>query len=224
VIAYNKAENQILHQKNSDWEPMELAAQFAGVRYNLETGNDPGVSYDGYGLGLSDLWYAPPAYATADRPSPINVNTAISVGLTPVASSGSKSYVVMSCTAAGADPRIRDTAKVTVCFRFADDLAARWASQWPRCKIAEDLPDGAKPYLANICTPARAKALTIVPLIRDYQDRSLLVNVDGTTGTITSTATGIDPTVLTRMNARIPLSVTPILHQFAALVTEVSSG
>jgi hypothetical protein len=44
------------------------------------------------------------------------------------------------------------------------------------------------------------------------------------TGTIASLAVGIDPTVITRMNARIPLTVSPLLHQFGALVTEVSSG
>lgn len=221
VTAYNKAENQILHQKNSEWEPMELAAHMAGVRYLLETGNDPGVSYDGYGLGADDLWAAPPAYATADRPSAVNINTALSVGLTPIASKGTKSYVVMSCTAAGADPRIRDTSKVTVAFRFADDLAARYASQWNRAKIADNQLDGAKPYPANVATPDRVKASTIVPLLRDYEDRGLLTDV---ANTILNTAVGIDPTVVTKMNARIPIKVASLFHQFGALVNEVSSG
>ena len=227
VTAYNKPRNSVLWQKNSEWEPMEVAAHMAGVRYNLETGADPGVNYDGYGNGVNDIWFVPCQYSQADQPTRVEQNTAISVGLTPIAAStAGKSYVVMSCTAAGADPRIRDTAKVTVVDRFADDLAVRYSSQWQRAKLADDpTNDGAKPLLANICTPQRLKANTIVPLLLSYRDAGLLNNVDtATTGTIAKTATGIDPTVTTRINARIPLEVTPLCHQFAALVSEVSSG
>lgn len=225
VTAYNKARNQVLLQVASEWEPMEVAAQFAGVRYNLETGNDPGASYDNYGTGVNDLWFVPAAYASSSDLTAVQQNTAISVGLTPVAAGlARKSYVVMSVTGAGADPRVRDTAKVTVADRFAADLAARYASQWPRAKVADDQADGAKPYPAIVATPARVKANTIVPLLRDYQDRSLVIEVDGTTGSVASTAVGVDPVVTTRINARVPIKVTPLLHQFAALVSEVSSG
>lgn len=225
VTAYNKARNQVILHRASEWEPLEVAAHLAGVRYNLETGNDPGVSYDGYGKGVNDIWFVPAAYSQSNDLTSVEQQTAISVGLTPIAAGDArKSYVVMSCTAAGADPRIRDTSKVTVTDRFAADLGARYGSQWPRAKVADNQIDGVKPYPANVCTPARLKSITISPLLVDYRDRSLIVEVDGTTGSLASTATGIDPVVTTRINARIPIKVTPLLHQFAALVSEVSSG
>lgn len=222
VTAYNKARNQVMWQEAGEWLPMEVAAHFAGVRYNLETGADPGVSYDGYGRGVNDVWFVPAAYAQGDWPSLVEQNTALSVGLTPVASmTAGKSYVVMSCTAAGADPRIRDTCKVTVIDRFADDLGAVYDSQWARAKIADNQLDGERPYPANVATPDRVKYTTIHPLIVRYADASLVSDL---TNTLAAVATGIDPTVVTRMNARIPLKVTSLAHQLCALVSEVSSG
>lgn len=223
VTAYNKPRNQVLWQENSEWLPMEIAAHFAGVRYNTETSfAGAGNSYDGYGKGVNDVWFVPAAYSQADWPTLVEQNTALSVGLTPVASAvGGKSYVVMSCTAAGADPRIRDTAKVTVIDRFADDLGAVYDSTWARAKIADNQIDGERPYPANVATPDRVKYNTIHPLIIRYAEASLVSELDAT---LAAVATGIDPVVTTRMNARIPLKVTSLCHQFAALVSEVSSG
>jgi phage tail sheath gpL-like len=224
VVAYNNPRMQFVWQENSEFEPYELAAEFAAIRYNYETGADPGVSYDGYGSGIQDAWDVPAQYSTADRPTAVEINTALGVGATPIATDAAgNTYLVMSCTAAGADPRIRDTAKVTVSDAFAADLEAR-ASWWARSKLADDEADGAKPYPTNVLTPTRLKDLTIVPLLRDYRDASLLVNVDGTAGSIAATATGIDPTVTTRINARIPIEVTPLNHQMQFLINEVSSG
>lgn len=225
VTTYNKSRIQHVWQENPEFEPYELAAEVAAIRYLRETGADPGVSYDGYGPGSDDVWDIPAQYSTADRPPPTDVNTAISVGLTPIATNhAGNTYLVMSCTGAAADPRIRDTAKVTVADQFADDLAARHSSQWAQSKLADDEPEGAKPYPRNILTPTRLKDLTIFPLLRSYRDRSLLVNVDGTGGSLDSTATGIDPVVVTRINARIPINVTPLNHQAQFLINEVSSG
>lgn len=225
VTAYNKPPVSVLHQKNSEWEPLEIAAHVAGIRYNEETGADPGVSYDGYGLGVNDIWAVPAQYSTSDRPSAIDINTALSVGLSPIAvNAAGKSYLVMSCTAAGADPRVRDTAKVTVAYRFASDLAARYASQWARSKLADNEPDGAKAYPSNVLTPERLATLTVYPMLRQYRDASLLVNVDGDAGSIASASVGIDPSVSTRINCKIPLNVTPLNHQAQFLINEVSSG
>lgn len=225
ATAYNNERFSHVWQENSELEPYEIAAEVAAIRYLYETGADPGVSYDGYGVGIGDAWDVPTQYAQGDRPTAVEVNTALSVGLTPIATDMSgNTYLVMSCTAAGADPRIRDTAKVTVADAFADDLGARYASQWARSKLADDEPEGAKPYPAIVCTPTRLKDLTIAPLLRDYRDRSLLTNVDGDSGSLESTATGIDPTIKTRINARIPIEVTPLNHQAQFLINEVSSG
>ena len=223
VMAYNKPRNQVLWQEASEWMPYEIAAQFAGVRYNTETSfAGAGNSYDGYGKGVNDIWNVPAAYSQSDWPSLVEQNAALSVGLSPIASVlPGKSYVVMSCTAAGADPRIRDTCKVTVIDRFADDLGAVYDSQWQRAKIADNQIDGARPYPANVATPDRVKATTIQPLVIRYYEASLVSDLDATLAAI---ATGIDPVVVTRMNARIPLKVCALAHQFGALVSEVSSG
>lgn len=223
ATAYNKPRNQVVWQENSEWLPMEVAAHFAGVRYNTETSfAGCGNSYDNYGRGVNDIWNVPCQYSQADWPTLVEQNTALGVGLTPVAAGAAgKSYVVMSCTAAGADTRIRDTCKVTVIDQFAADLAAAYESQWQRAKIADNQVDGARPYPANVATPDRVKNTTIVPVVLRYYDASLVSNFDDTVEAI---ATGIDPTVVTRMNARIPLKVTALCHQFAALVSEVSSG
>lgn len=229
VTAYNKAENQVIWQENPDWEPMEVAASLAAVRY-LKESSAPWQNYDFYGLKGDDNWPVPVQYSEGDHPTKTEQNTAIGVGLTPLAvdDSKTKTYVVMSVTAAGADPRIRDTAKVAVCFQFAEDLAARYASQWSRAGVADNEPDGAiKLYGPGVCTPSRLKNLTIIPLLYQYADKlpvPYLVNVEGTAGTIAGTATGIDPVVVTRINAQIPLQVTPLLHQAQFLINEVSSG
>lgn len=225
VTTYNKSRIQHIWQENPEFEPYELAAEVAAIRYLRETGGDPGVSYDGYGPGPDDAWDIPTQYASGDRPTAVEVNTALSVGLTPIATNANgDTYLVMSCTGAGADPRIRDTCKVTVADRFAEDLAAKYGSQWKQSKLADDEPEGAKPYPAIVLTPTRLKDLTIIPLLQSYRDRSLLVDVDGAAGSIAATATGIDPVVTTRINARVPIKVTPLNHQAQFLINEVSSG
>lgn len=224
VTAYNKARLQIAHQKNSELQPFEIAAHLAALRYNTES-SDPGANYDGYGLQANDVWLVPAPYATSDWPSAIDVNTALSVGLTPIAvNPAGKSYLVMSCTAAGADPRIRDTCKVTVADSFGQDLVAKQGSQWARAKLADDEPAGARPYPTKVLTPTRLKELTIVPLLRSYAELGRLTEVDGDAGSIACVATGIDPTVVTRINAQIPIKVMPLCHQAQFLVNEVSSG
>ena len=221
----NKPRLSIVWQKNGEFESIEAAAIVAGVRYNKETGADPGVSYDSYGLKVNDVWTLPGQYSVSDYPTAADINTAVSVGLTPIGVTSSKAtYIVMSCTSAGADPRIRDASKVTVCDRFAADLASRYGSQWAGAKVADDVANGATVPPANVCTPDRLKSLTITPLLAQYESLGLLTHVSDSGGSIASTACGLDPVVTTRINARIPLYVTPLLHQFAGLISESSSG
>ncbi|MFA4900928.1 MAG: hypothetical protein WC563_15525 [Brevundimonas sp.] len=228
VTTYNKFHNQVLWQKNSEMEPCMIAAQWMGVRYLTETGGSPHASYDNYGSIPADNWTVPCQYLQSDFPSAVDINTALSVGLTPIAAQKGgtgKTYVVMSCTAQGADPRIRDTCKVTVVYRFADDLAAKDASIYPRAHVADDPVVGAKVPPVDVCTPQREQANVINPLLYQYRDNGWLTDVDTpVTGSIASTAVGIDPVVVTRINARIPLKVAAIRHQAAFLVSEVSSG
>jgi len=80
---------------------------------------------------------------------------------------------------------------------------------------------------ANVCTPDRLKTLTIAPLYKQYANDGWLDSaktLDSTSGDMVACTTGIDPNNATRINARVPLHVTPLLHQFAALVSENSAG
>lgn len=223
----NKPEVQTLWQKNSEWEPYEIAAHFAGVRFNSETGADPGVSYDGYGQLANDKWLVPKPYLDSDRPSSSDIQTALSGGLTPIAvNAQGKTYVVMSCTSS-TDVRVRDTCKVTVAYQFVDDLAARHAAMWSRAKVQDDPVNDNNQPAANVATPKRVKDYTIAPLYMDYAKRSLLDSdktLDSVNGDIVACAVGIDTIVKTRINAQIPIHVTSLFHQFAALVSENSEG
>ena len=228
VTAYNKSRGQVAWQKNSEWQPAEIAAHWCAVRYMYEVSN-AWQNFDGYGSLSDDVWNVPPAYSSSDHASSADINTALGVGLTPIAvdNSKTKTYVVMSCTSAGADPRIRDTSKVTVCDSFADDLATRTASVYSRAGIADDVADGERDYPTNVCTPNRMKKVIITPLLRSYTEKTptpWLISVEGSGGSIEGTATGIDPVVTTRMNAQVPLYVTPLAHQFQFLINESSSG
>lgn len=221
----NKARCQCVWQERSQWEPMELAAHFAGVRYSKEAG-DPGYNFDDYGKGVNDTWNVPKQYTASYWPTRSEISTAISGGLTPIAVSGERTYLVRSVTAS-TDVRVRDTSKVTVADQFAADLAARYASQWSGAKVQDDPSNDNVQVANNVCTPDRLKGFTIIPLYKQYANDGWLDSdktLDSTTGDIVACATGIDPNNATRINARIPLHVTPLLHQFAAVVSENSAG
>lgn len=222
----NHARVQCLWQENPEWQPFEIAAQFAGVRYNYEVSN-PVKNYDGYGKRGTDLWNVPKQYANADWPTRSEVSAAISGGLTPIAVvGGTKTYVVRSCTCS-TDVRVRDTSKVTTADRFAQDLGARHESQWTDATVQDDPANDNTQVAPGACTPNRLRDLTIKPLYIRYADAGWLDSnktLDATTGDIVAVQTGIDPVNGNRINARIPLHVTPLLHQFAAFVSENSSS
>lgn len=221
----NSPRFQTVWQQTSEWEPIEVAAQFAAVRFNSEIGN-PVYNYDFYGLGVNDIWNVPVQYSAADFPTRAELQTAIASGLTPIAEQGGKSYVVRACTAS-TDVRVRDTSKVTTADKFTADLGARYVSQWAKANVQDDPANSNVQVAPNVCTPSRLKTLTIVPLYVNYANAGWLDSdrtFDATNGDIAACATGIDPNNGTRINARIPLHVTKLLHQFAAYISENSSA
>lgn len=216
---------QCLWQENSEWEPMEVAAQFAGVRYSKEVSN-PVYNFDSHGKRVNDIWNVPKQYAASDEPTRTEISAAISAGLTPVAANGSRSYIVRGCTCS-TDVRVRDTSKVTTADKFAADLGARYESQWSSANLQDDPSDSNVQVAPNVITPSKLKALTIVPLYIRYSQNGWLDSsktLAAVTGDVAVCATGIDPINPTRVNARIPLHVTPQCHQFAALISENSAG
>jgi phage tail sheath gpL-like len=214
-------------QEKPEWEPMEVAAYVAGLRYSKEVSN-PVYNYDSYGLGANDLFDVPKQYGSSDWPTRAEISAAISGGLSPVAvSNGVKAYVVRMCTCS-TDVRVRDTSKVTTADKFATDLTARYTSQWAGANVQDDPSNDNVQVAHTVCTPNRLKGLTIQPLYKLYAEEYGFLDsdktMDSSTGDIAACTTGIDPVNTNRINARIPLHVMPLLHQFAAIVSENSAG
>jgi hypothetical protein len=222
----NQPRFSVVWQESSEWEPCEIAAYVAGLRYSKEVAN-PVVNYDGYGKGVNDVFSVPPQYSSADWPTRAEISAAISGGLTPIAvMGGTRTYVVRMCTAS-TDVRVRDTAKVTCADRFAADLGARYQSQWTAANVQDDPSNDNVQVAPNVCTPKRLKDLTIKPLYVQYAKNGWLDSaktLDATTGDLVACTTGIDTNNATRINARVPIHVTPLLHQFAAIVSENSAA
>jgi phage tail sheath gpL-like len=214
-------------QENPEWEPMEVAAHVAGLRYAKEVSN-PVYNYDSYGLGANDMLNVPKQYSSSDWPTRSEISAAISGGLTPVAvSNGVKTYIARMCTCS-TDVRVRDSSKVTTADKFATDLTAKYASQWAGANVQDDPSNDNVQVAPTVCTPKRLKDLTIKPLYKLYAEEYGFLDSDktmgSTTGDIVACTTGIDPVNTARINARIPLHVMPLLHQFAAVVSENSAG
>lgn len=214
-----------VYQENSEWEPMEIAAYIAGVRFAREGGSVPWANYDSFGLHTGESCAIPKQYANGDYPTRTEQAVLLAGGVTPIAvDTLGRTYVVQMVTCS-TDVRVRDVAKVSVADQFADDLAARFATSG--YTALQDDPAGDIQLPANVCTPARLKSQTIIPLYVRYARDGWLDSaktLDGATADIEACTTGIDPIVTTRINARIPLHVMPLCHQFAALVTENSAG
>jgi len=222
----NSPRFQVVWQEKSEWEPMEVAAAVAAVRYNKEVAN-PVYNYDNYGKRANDIWGVPKQYLNSDYPTRTELSTAISGGLTPVAvAGGTKTYIVRSCTAS-TDVRVRDTAKVTEADKFAADLAARYESMWSSANLQDDPADANVMVAPTTLTPKRLKSLTILPLYKSHSDAGWLDSdktMDKVNGDVVACATGIDPNNGTRINARCPIHATKQAHQFAALISENSSA
>jgi phage tail sheath gpL-like len=225
----NNPRFQCWHMKAPEWEPCEIAAHMAAVRYNKEKCGNPWYNYNGYGKGVNDVWNIPAPYAHANWTSSANITTLIAGGVSPIAETAAgNTYAVKSCTCS-TDIRVRDTNKVSVADSFADDLAVRYASQWAGASLQDDpLNDNDQPPPTSL-TPSRLKGLTIAPLYLLYSDSDhgwleSEKTRNKVTGDIVACQTGIDPVNVTRINAKCPLHVVPCADVFACLITENSAA
>lgn len=221
---------QVWHMRDPEWEPCEIAAHMAAVRYNKEKGTSPWYNYDGYGKDTAnDIMNIPAPYAHGDWSTAANFTTLIAGGVSPLGVTASgRVYVVQSCTCS-TDVRVRDTNKVSVPDKFADDLAVRYASQWSAASLQDDPTNDNDQPPANSLTPSRLKGLTIAPLYLLYSDSDhgwleSKKTRDAATGDIVACQVGIDPVNTSRINAKCPLHVTPCAHVFACLITENSAA
>lgn len=225
--AANSAQFSCVAQENSEWEPMENAALIAAIRYNNECGSSPWYNYDSYGVRPNTILAIPKPYSSADYPTTTEQGTLIAGGATPIAvDSMGKTYIVQMVTCS-ADVRSRDVAKVSVAYQWCADLAVRYGTRWVACGVQDDPTNDNDQPPSNVVTPKRLKSMTIQPLYMQYAGNGWLDSaktLDAGTGDMWTCSTGIDPVVTTRINARMPLHVMPLCHQFAGLVTENSAG
>lgn len=209
-----------------EWEPMEIAAHLAGLRYAYETVN-PVQNFDGWGKQVNGIWNVPKEYLASDWPTRANIAAAISAGATPIAVlGGTRTYLVRCCTAS-TDVRVRDTAKVTEADRFTDDVGARFVSQWTGANVQDDPSNDNVQVAPAVCTPKRLKDLTIKPVYIAHAKAGWLDSaktLDAPNGDLFACTAGLDPNNVTRINARMPIHVMPLLHQFAGVVSENSSA
>lgn len=221
---------QCIAQENSEWEPREIAAHWAAVRYTYEfASTKPWYNYNGYGVRNSqEIWQVPAPYAGGDYPTSAEQKSMIAGGVTPIAvAANGRTYVVKSVTGS-TDIRVRDTNKVTVSDWFVDAVTTKYAAKWSSASLQDD-PVNANDEVKdpNSLTPNRLKNLTIKPVYLLGVEMGILETAKTTTavtGDMYACATGIDPVVTTRINARCPLHVIPCADVFGLLVTENSAA
>ncbi|MDI3282115.1 hypothetical protein [Polyangium sp. 15x6] len=223
VDALNGARAEMVWLQNSDMPPCELSAHNAAVYALEEAPFPPRLNFDFYGDADSDQWrIKAPLSGTA--PTRSQVYAALNAGVTPIGvRTSGKTYLVKRVTTrykngSIVDYRIRDSHKVTICDRFADDLIAKAATQL-RGKIIGDDPKKNEPTPGpNVATPRIVKAL-VDRLSDDYGEDDLLQNVS----TIKSQTLVLrDSANKTRMSAKIPLQPVDILDQVAFRVDQVA--
>lgn len=224
TTALNAARAEIVWLAQSDLPPCELAANNAAVYALEEAPLIPRCNFSSYGndAKTSTNWKVRAPLSGA-APTRSQILAALNAGITPIGVlSAGRTYLVKRCTTRflnGANPdyRIRDAHKVTICDRYADDLAAKELAQLSGKNVGDDPKKNEEPN-PNTVTPRVYKAL-INRLSRDYAELGLLQRVDEIIGG-TIVIRELAPT--TRLSAQIPLQPVDILDQTAAQINQVA--
>lgn len=220
----NNAYAEYVHLQNSDWTPFEMACHAVANYAALEVKPSPRHNFSGFGNAQADAatWKLP-APRDGTNPTPTALNTGISNGLTSIGvNQNGTTYIVKRCTTRclnGSNPdfRSRDAHKRTVTFYFADDWQAKLNAQFSGVDFTADPAVGAHVPGINVATPSRIGG-ALFQLIDDYNSADQLKNVS----TIKANAVvQPSPTVPTRAQTRIPLSVIDILDQTCSDIQQV---
>lgn len=223
TTALNGARAEVGWLYQSDIPACELAANNAAVYALEEAPLAPRCNFSGYGEDdRTRANWKVKAPRSGAVPTRSQILAALNAGVTPIGvrTTGS-TYLVKRITTrflsgTTVDYRIRDSHKVTICDRYADDLAAKYAAQFRGKNLADD-PKGQEPEAPNATTPRVVKAATN-KLTRDYGDLGLLQRVgEIIVGTVVQRETS--PT--TRVGVQIPLTPVDVLDQLAAQVNQI---
>jgi phage tail sheath gpL-like len=170
TTAQNSEICDLAWQRNSDHSPDELLANWVAIRQKRENTFDndatAGVyNFDGYS---GDDWFIKPAPNPADWPDLDDLNDAINDGITPIASTQTGSYVVMSVstrskdsTGALDDFRATETHRISAMHALAAVIKQNWALTYRNFMQQDNprLPDGSIDLRAVADLPRR----TIIP-------------------------------------------------------------
>lgn len=224
TVALNTARTEVVWLQNADWTPAGLASNQAAVAALFEVATPFRCNFSGFGNdSQTKAYWKVPAPRTGTIPSRSTLVTSLNNGLTPIGvNANGSTYLVKRITtkcqtSSVADYRIRDSHKVTVCDRYADDLLNKLALQFTGKNLADDPATGQKITDPNLVTP-RVVAAAVNKLTQDYGDISLLQNV---ATIIANTQVIRETSPTTRVSCRVPLTPIDILDQIGTQINQV---
>lgn len=223
--AINAERAELVWQLKSDLAPSELAANAAGVYTFEEQGAAFRLNFNGYGNDpdTSNFWRVPAARSTGSAPTPIQIEAALNSGLTPIRiQDGGKTSLVKRITTrfktgSQVDYRIRESHKVTVEDRFADDLGAKTVLVMAGKQISAD-PIGNDSPVPGAITPTAYRNL-VFQLIREYNDNGRLQDA---ALIITQTIVQIEVATPDRISAYVPLRPINIWNTTAIRIDQIA--
>lgn len=223
----NHERTQIVWHYRSAILGAEVAAYVCAARLNGDAsvgGSLPGEDADAAcnhdGVRLP---YVPPQFDPADRPSDTQIETALNNGITPLAPTGSGTYIVRSITTRCADPialtfnySVIDTEIVTVCDFEAEKLATNLQTITRGAKLAPDSADGSAPKTDGVITPSMAKGFVLSEL-KESEAEARIVNVDARADSLQAI---IDPNRRGFLLMEVPVEPIQLLHGVGANVRQ----
>lgn len=236
----NAARAECVWGNSTDFTPAELAANNCAIYALLEQGSPFGVArknFSNFPASSSDQtqWIVAAGRAgVGGSPTPTQQQSALQNGISPIAVSGSGSYLVKRCTTrsmngAVNDFRVRDKHKVIVCDYWCDDAGTIIATQFGGKDLLPDPVQGQPPPPPTATTPKRL-AGAVKSLTSNYGSQSQWSYPPGETplagespaDTINRlTIVQAETNPPTRMSVLVGLSPVNILDQVATLAQQV---
>ena len=221
---------QLLWQENGELDPASLVGHWAAVRCAKEN-DDSAYNFAGYGTrsGQAD-WDIPPAYSDADWPTVTEQNTAITEGITPIASTPSSSYVVLSVntrakTSGLYDFRSTETHRCSVADDLAAALSSRWTLNYGGQKLRDDIKlangqvDPNQKRYKGVVTPSQVRAGLINKTLREFDAAGKIQDTENTI-----LAAVVQKSLVNNARIEFELNVRAIdmANQFLGRINEVS--
>lgn len=225
----NYEREQIVWQPNGELTTAEMVGCMVAVRQAWET-TDSSHNFDTFRGDSTAPWLIPPAFATSDWPVIQDQSDAINGGLTPIASDGAGSYVVMSTTtrsknAAGTvnDPRALQSHRVSVTDEFSDEWLGSASLNFGGKKLVDDerLADGSvnpnQRPIRDVVRPSDVVGI-LMKQLDDYERIGKIQTAAASKASLRTNKVG------GRLEIGLDLHVIDWLDQTTTRIAEVSTG